>query len=263
MKYRYLIILTLFVFLVFKTTAQNTITGNFSSIKCQTVRLMGYRGVDVFAIDSSVVNAEGNFELYYSDANLGMGYLVSSESNPYMVVLEKGKVKLTGKTLSDASTIVINSGEQNKIFVNYALAYGKREQSLSAWVYLKNLYELDTLFKNQVISKLAITNEIERLNKADNDFLNSIPSNYFMYWYLPVRKLISDVQAVANSRPQEIPSTTKAFRSINYANPQLYASGLFSDLLESQFWLLQNSGLDQSAKIKEINTSVDFILASR
>jgi peroxiredoxin len=42
----------------------------------------------------------------------------------------------------------------------------------------------------------------------------------------------------------------------------LFSSGLFSDLLESQFWLIQNSGLDQSAKSKEINTSVDFILAS-
>jgi peroxiredoxin len=127
---------------------------------------------------------------------------------------------------------------------------------------LKNLYGSDTLFKNQPISKLAITNEIDRLNKVDNDFLNSIPSNSFMSWYLPVRKLISDVQSVANTRPQEIPATIKAFRSINYAHPQLYTSGLFSEVLESQFWLIQNSGLDQAAKSKEINTSVDFILAS-
>jgi peroxiredoxin len=42
----------------------------------------------------------------------------------------------------------------------------------------------------------------------------------------------------------------------------LFSSGLFSDLLESQFWLIQNSGLDQAAKSKEISTSVDFILAS-
>jgi hypothetical protein len=262
MKYRYLIILTFFVLLVFKTTAQNTIAGNFSSIKGQTIRLMGYRGVDVFTIDSSVVDAEGNFELHYSDANLGMGYLVSSENKPYMVVLEKGKVKLTGKTLSDATTIVINSGEQNKLFVQYALAHAKREQALSAWVYLKNLYELDTLFKNEYATKFTITKEIDHLNKTDNDYLKTLPPNSFMSWYLPIRKLISDVGAVANTRPQEIPSTTKAFRSINYADPLLYTSGLFSDLLESQFWLIENSGLDRTMLVKEMNTSVDFILAS-
>ena len=179
-----------------------------------------------------------------------------------MVVLEKGKVQLTGQTPTDATSIIIISGEQNKLFVQYTLEHSKREQALSAWVYLKNLYGSDNFFKNQAISKLAITNELERLNKADKDFLKNLPTASFMNWYLPIRKLISDVGVIKNTRPQEIPSTIKAFRSINYAHPQLYTSGIFSDLLESQFWLLQNSGLDEAVKIKEMNTSVDFILAS-
>lgn len=262
MKYKFLLILTLFVLVVFQTTAQNTIVGNFSSIKGQTIRLMGYQGAEVYSIDSAQVDSQGNFELHYSDSSLGMGYLLSSENTPYMVVLEKGKVQLSGLTLADASTIVIQSGEQNKLFVQYAQAHGKREQALSAWGYLKNLYESDTLFKNEYATKFSIASEINNLNKADNDFLQILPPNSFISWYLPVRKLISDVQAVANSRPQEIPLTIKAFRSIDYTHPQLYTSGLFSDLLESQFWLLQNSGLDEATKIKEMNTSVDFFLAS-
>ena len=262
MNYKYLIILILFVHVVSQTTAQNSIAGNFSSIKGQTIRLMGYRGVDVFTIDTAVVNTLGNFELNYSDANLGMGYLFTKENTPYAVVLEKGKVQLTGQTPADASSIIINSGDQNKIFVQYAQAHGKREQALSAWGYLKNLYESDTLFKNEHATKFSITKEIDHLNKADNDFLQTLPPNSFMYWYLPVRKLISDIQAVVSTRPQEIPATTKAFRSINYAHPQLYSSGLLSDLLESQFWLIENSGLERTMMVKEMNTSVDFILAS-
>jgi thiol-disulfide isomerase/thioredoxin len=262
LKNIFFILLALLTLVVFKTSAQNTIAGNFSSIKGQTVRLMGYRGVGEFTIDTAVVNAEGNFELHYSDANLGMGYLVSSESNPYMVVLEKGKVKLTGKTLSDATNIFINSGEQNKLFVNYALTHAKRDQALSAWGYLKNLYELDTLFKNEYATKSSITKEIDHLNKVDNDFLQNLPPNSFMYWYLPIRKLVSDIQAVIRTRPQEIPATRKAFRSINYADPLLYTSGLFSDILESQFWLIENSGLERTMLVKEMNTSVDSILAS-
>lgn len=257
-----LFILALFVLLFFKSSAQNTIAGNFISIKGQTIRLMGYQGTDVLAIDSTVVNAVGDFELHYSDANLGMGYILTNENKTYVVVLEKGKVQLTGQTPADAGTTIINSGEQNKLFVQYSVEHSKREQALSAWVYLKNLYGSDTFFKNQTLSKLAITNEIDRLNKADKDFLKILPAASFMHWYLPVRKLIGDVGVVANTRPQEIPSTIKAFRSINYAHPQLYTSGIFSELLESQFWLIQNSGLDQVAKSKEMNTSVDFILGS-
>ena len=140
MKNKSSIILLLFILVVFQTKSQNSIAGNFSSIKGQTIRLMGYQGPEVYIIDSSMVNTEGNFELNYSEANLGMGYLLTSENTPYMVVLEKGKVQLTGNTPADASSIVIKSGEQNNLFMKYALSHGKREQALSAWVYLKNLY---------------------------------------------------------------------------------------------------------------------------
>ena len=88
MKNKFLIILTLLSLVVFQTTDQNTIAGNFSLTKGQTIRLMGYHGADVFEIDSSIVNAQGNFELHYSDSSLGMGYLLTAEDNSYMVVLE-------------------------------------------------------------------------------------------------------------------------------------------------------------------------------
>ena len=127
---------------------------------------MGYNGVDVFTIDSNIVSSQGDFTLHYSDANQGMGYLLTSENKLYMVVLEKGKVQLIGQSPADAETIVINNGEQNKLFVQYALSHGKREQALSAWLYLKNLYELDTLFKNQPISKIQIESEINNLKKS-------------------------------------------------------------------------------------------------
>ena len=262
MKYRYLIILTLFVLLVFKTTAQNTITGNFSSINGQVIRLMGYRGAEVYKIDTALVDGKGNFKLNYSDAQIGMGYLINNENKPYMVVLEKGKVQLTGKSPADASTVFVSNGEQNKLFVKYAFTHSKREQALSAWVYLKKMYEMDTLFKNESAIKLSIMMEINKLKKSDSIFLKRLPKNSFMYWYLPIRKLIGDVQSLLNTGSQEIPAITNAFRNIDYNYPLLYSSGLWSDIIESQFWLIENRRLDKYSMVKEMNTSVDFILAS-
>jgi len=87
MKNKFLIILTLLSLVVFQINAQNIIAGNFSSIKGQTIRLMGYHGVDVFTIDSSVVNTQGNFELHYSDVNLGMGYILTNGTLSTIVTL--------------------------------------------------------------------------------------------------------------------------------------------------------------------------------
>ena len=56
---------------------------------------MGYRGADVFTIDSSVVNTQGEFILHYFDENLGKGYILTTENMPYMVALEKDKMQLS------------------------------------------------------------------------------------------------------------------------------------------------------------------------
>lgn len=63
-----------------------------------------------------------------------------------------------------------------------------------------------------------------------------------------------------NTSPKEIKSDTNSFRNLDYANPQLYSSGLLLNIIEKEFWSIQKSGLDEATKFKELNTSVDIIL---
>jgi hypothetical protein len=57
--------------------------------------------------------------------------------------------------------------------------------------------------------------------------------------------------------------TNKSGRVFNYAtNPQVYSNGLIYDIIEKQFWAIQNSRLTEAAKYKEITSSVDIILDS-
>jgi peroxiredoxin len=65
-----------------------------------------------------------------------------------------------------------------------------------------------------------------------------------------------------NSRPKEIQSSKNPFLNINYSNSQIYSSGLIYDIIEKQFWAIQNSGLDEVARYKELVASVDIILDS-
>jgi peroxiredoxin len=65
-----------------------------------------------------------------------------------------------------------------------------------------------------------------------------------------------------NTRPKEIQSSKNPFLNINYSNSQIYSSGLIYDIIEKQFWAIQNSGLDDVARYKELVASVDIILDS-
>jgi peroxiredoxin len=66
----------------------------------------------------------------------------------------------------------------------------------------------------------------------------------------------------ANTSQKEIQSSKNPFLNINYSNSQIYSSGLIYDIIEKQFWAIQNSRLTEAAKYKEITSSVDIILDS-
>jgi len=65
-----------------------------------------------------------------------------------------------------------------------------------------------------------------------------------------------------NSRPKETQSSSNPFLNLNYSNPQVYTSGLIFNLIEKQFWSIQNSPLTEKSKYNEMTSSVDIILDS-
>jgi thiol-disulfide isomerase/thioredoxin len=79
---------------------------------------------------------------------------------------------------------------------------------------------------------------------------------------LPVRKLVSSVSTVAQYRTEEIPATINAFRKIDYTDKRLYKSGLYKDVIDSHFWLLENMGQSLDTIFKEMSISIDFLLAN-
>jgi len=68
--------------------------------------------------------------------------------------------------------------------------------------------------------------------------------------------------AFVNTGPKEIQASSNPFKNLNYSNPQFYSSGLIYNLIEKQFWSIQNSPLTEMSKYKEMTSSVDIILDS-
>jgi thiol-disulfide isomerase/thioredoxin len=237
-----------------------SITGNLTQLINTPIKLEGFNGLKTYPISSSTIDAKGNFKLTYSKADYGVGYLMSADEKPLLVILSGEDVEIIGEALSYTETIKIKKGQENKWFEQYAKEHPLREQALSAWVYLEKIYTQDALFAVQEHPIKNIQTEKLRIMAEDAAFLAKLPKESYVSWFLPARKLVSSVSTVAQYRPEEIPSTIAAFRVMDYTDQRLYKSGLFKDAIESHFWLLENSGKSLDLVFIEMQHSIDAMM---
>jgi thiol-disulfide isomerase/thioredoxin len=242
--------------------AQYTITGDFPPLTGQQVRLVGFEGFDIYSIDSTKVSESGHFALRYTFGDRGMGYLAAEDNKAYFVVLASEDILLKGEMLSSPESVICLSGKENQLFTRYAVEHPKRQQALSAWDYLLKIYKADSLFVKHKETYKAIKKEILRINNEDKGFLGNLDPDSYVSWYLPVRKLVTSVSYVAQYKTEEIPSTISAFRKLDYTDNRLYKSGLYRDVIDSHYWLLENMGQPLDTVFKEMNISTDYLIAS-
>jgi thiol-disulfide isomerase/thioredoxin len=251
------------IFLLFicaLANAQNNIAGTFSGLANQKIKLVGFNGFDTYVIDSMQVNEKGEFAIKFSENDYGMCYLLSEDNKRFVVILSGESVKLKGESLAIPESIEIVEGNENKLFEQYASEHPRREQTLSAWDYLTKIYRKDSLFAIHQTPIQAIETEKQRIKTEDSLFLASLPQTSYASYYLPLRKLVSSVSTIAQYRTEEIPETMQAFRKIDYTDKRLYKSGLLSEVIESHFWLIENSGRSLDSVYIEMNKSIDILI---
>ena len=253
----FLLIISLFI--SSHASSQN-IAGTFPGIANQQIKLLGFNGFDTYVIDSIQANEKGEFKLFYDVSDYGMGYLSTQDNKPFFIVLSGETIILKGETFALPETIKILEGTENLLFGKYATEHPRRAQALSAWGYLEKIYAKDSLFAVQAVPKQAIAKEKQRIKTEDSLFLASLPKNSYVSYYLPLRKLVSSVSAIAQYRTKEIPAAIASFRNIDYTDPRLQKSGLLSDVIESHFWLIENSGGSLDSGYIEMNKSIDILV---
>jgi thiol-disulfide isomerase/thioredoxin len=239
-----------------------SISGNLSLLANQQIKLEGFDGLKTNPISNATIDEKGNFNLSYSKADFGVGYLMSDDKKSLLVILGGEDIEIVGEALSYIETIKITRGKENQWFEQYAKEHPRREQALSAWVYLEKIYTLDSLFAAQKMPANNIQLEQQRIKAEDSLFLANLPKDSYVSWFLPTRKLVSSVSNIAQYRIEEIPSTIKAFRALDYTDQRLYKSGLFKDAIESHFWLLENSGRSSSSVFIEMQISIDAMMVN-
>ncbi|MBK8700689.1 MAG: hypothetical protein IPN29_14600 [Saprospiraceae bacterium] len=249
----------MWIFLLVEANAQ-TISGNLSLLANQSIKLEGFNGLKTYPISEAKCDSLGHFALPYTNTDYGMGYLKSVDNKPLFVILSGEDVTLVGEALSYTESIRVTNGQENLWFEKYAKEHPKREQALSAWLYLEKMYTLDTMFSKQQTPFKAIQSEKQRIKNEDAAFLAKLPKDSYVSWFLPTRKLVSSVSMIAQYRPDEIPATFAAFRAMDYTDPRLYKSGLFKDAIESHFWLIENSSRPLDSVFIEMKVSIDAMM---
>jgi thiol-disulfide isomerase/thioredoxin len=237
-----------------------SLSGNLSKLIKQPIKLEGFDGLKTYPISSSTIDEKGNFSLTYTKSDYGVGYLMSADDKPLFVILSGEDMELVGETLSYPESIKVTKGQENQWFEQYAQEHPRREQALSAWVYLEKIYLLDSLFSVQERPASSIQTEKQRIKAEDAAFLAKLPAESYVSWFLPSRKLVSSVSTVAQYRSEEIPATITAFRNLDYTDQRLYKSGLFKDAIESHFWLLENCGKSLDSVFIEMQYSIDAMM---
>ncbi|GGE45229.1 TlpA disulfide reductase family protein [Psychroflexus planctonicus] len=251
---------TLTLLLVFSKSFAQEISGQLSALPNQSILLKGFNGLDTHVIDSTQTDEEGHFVLEFAPKDYGMALLVPENNKSFLAVLEKETVKLNGENTSLPESIQISKGAQNKAFMQYARQQPKREQALSAWEYLQKFYADEAIFNKETAALSAIEKEIQRIYTSEQEFLDKLPSDSYLSWYIPVRKLLSSVSLVAQYKPEEIPATRQALRKLDYAGERLYTSGLLKDALENHVWFIENSSGALDQVFADLNESIDLML---
>lgn len=257
---KYLVVICVCFLLSISFSKAQTISGHFPNLANQKIKLEAFQSFKTYTVDSTTISKDGQFALRYKTSDKGMGFLTTEENKPLFIVLSGEAVEIKGQQLYLPETIQIVKGKENKIFEQYATDHPKREQALSAWKFLEEKYTQDPLFSQQKAAMQFISKEQKRIQQEDQTILKNLDQTTFISWYLPLRKLISQVANIAQYRPEEIVPTIEAFRKLDYSDPRLHKSGLLKDAIESQFWLIENSGLPLDSVFATMNRSIDAML---
>lgn len=240
--------------------SQNTLTGSFSALGNQPVRLVGFDGFGTYTTDSVKALANGAFTMRFSEKDYGMAYLATDDNKSFIIVLADETMHISGESFANPETIRISGSKENELFGRYATEHPRREQALSAWEYLQRIYQKDSLFAVHEQPVKAIEQERDRIQQEDQNFLKQLDSDSYVSWYLPTRKLVSSVGVIAQYRTAELPATIEQFRQLDYTDPRLYKSGLLRDAIEAHFWLIENSGRSLDSVYVEMNKSIDRMM---
>ncbi len=236
------------------------IKGTFTAHAGQRIALYKYIGTTSQIIDSAEINEGGEFRLKIPKTYLGMGYLKTNDNSFLNLILNGQDIFLKGKHLKELTSIIVSESIENQMYYQYLRENPQRENILTGWKYLLQEYSTAPLFKENDVELKIINQQIESVENQDEKFISSLDQSSYTSYILPIQKLVRDIPMSAKHFPEKIPQHIKAFQAIDYKDIRLYHSGLLDDVIQGQYWLIENSGLSLDSIFVQMNLSTDYLI---
>lgn len=240
--------------------AQSSVSGYFPGNALQPVTLSVYKGFDRTQVSSTTVDSLGNFRLVYPLGYRGVAFLQVNNANGIeVIVASDGDCRLKGSDLMNINDISCSGNETTTTLYSYYRQQIAREKALAGWRYLQRAYTDDPYLKNYNKAG-AINGEIHFLEQESEFFIKAQPENSYLRWYLPLITLVRDIPVSIQRYPERIPQHIDFFMHTDFSDNRFYSSGLLPLLMETYYFMLENSGKSLDSMYVEMNRATDYVL---
>ena len=252
----------LFILLLLLSPMANaqTLEGHLKHHAGQELSLTGFNYYSNYALAKTTADSLGNFTLNYPKDYKGMAILQSQDNSSLVVALTEPNIHIRGTHLAEVDSLQFADHSKNKQFNTLVKGYSQRAQAYQAWRYLQPKYNEQAPLNAQKKVAELINNELKRLDSADVLAVNNLPKDSYLKWFVPVRKLINDMPQTARSYTERIPQHIQQFRTTDFTTPKFKTSGLFRELIEGHYLLLENMGQSLDSIYIQMNVSTDYLL---
>lgn len=233
--------------------ASHHIQGNLSQSTNSIITLKGFSVQGDTLLSSSKTDANGRFSVYYPTSYQGAGVLEIKDNKSVILLLNRENFEIQWDKLEDYASLKFRHSPENDSFSKGLELYRKTEEKRAGLTYLLPFYDKD--FKN----KLLLKKELELQDKAMAEFFLSLPKNSYASYYLKLRQFLADMPLTASRYIERMAEHEEEFNNMNFANDKLIRSGLYKELFENYFILLESHGEKQYL---HMNASIDAIIKS-
>ncbi len=251
--------------LVSTLVSAQVLSGQFSGLKNQELVLEGFRGAKPHRIAKFNVDQQGKFTFSYAEKDYGMAVLKTSSGHSLLVLLNGEDIYIQANNLENTSEVSVTQGPQNVLLAQYNKEQVLRDKAVEAWAFLDDLYYNEAFLSNspQSISTVQqlMIDELERLRLQEQQFIQTLPRESYLSWFLNTKKLISGVGNVIKYRPEYAENYVQVFRQLNYGDVRLYKSGLLSSAVGNHFWLIEKTYTTEEQILSAAKESIDIIYA--
>ncbi len=242
-------------------SAQN-LTGTLTQHLGQQISLTGFNYYKSEMLATATVDSLGHFTLNYPKEYNGMAVLKTEDNSSLVLMLTEPNTKLTGIHLQDPNTLSFLNSAVNSNLMLFAKAQGLRNNAQSALQYLEDLYQKNILFSRRKKLKKIIRKEKHFLKKEETDFIAKLNPDDYLRWFIPQRKLVQEMPRIVRKDTALIPQAIFQFRTTEFNDPKFKSSGLFKQLLEGHYLLLENMGQSMDSMYTQMNLSTEYLITN-